>query len=97
MKIVPFHEMEVTKSILQESGGLKQYGLQKSGKIYLVFLEGFVEESLVPEVPESDYKLTWLNVDTGEMKESTERLTGSSKIESPFEEEQVVLLMQTTK
>jgi hypothetical protein len=97
MKVVPFHEMEVTNSILQESGRLKQYGLQKSGEIYLVFLEGFGDGLLVPEVPESDYKMSWLNVDTGEMKESTERLTGLSKIESPFEEEQVVLLMQTTK
>jgi len=94
IKEVPFHEMEVTNSIITDSKGLKQYGLQKPGEVYLVFLEGFKDNPMVPQVPGSDYNLLWLNVDSGEKIESTRRLNGNVPVESPFEEDQVVLLMR---
>ena len=91
MAEVPFHEMEVTNTIFQETDGLRQYGLQKEGEVYLVFLEGFRAGSLIPAIPVADYDLIWLNVDTGERRESTLQPGGGKEIESPFKEEQVVL------
>ena len=95
MKEVPYHEMEVTNTIFQETDGLRQYGLQKKGEVYLVFLEGFRADSLIAAISEADYNLIWLNVDTGERRESTLQPGGGTEIESPFKEEQVVLLIRT--
>ncbi len=95
MARVPFHEMEVSDSVLKKTDtNMKQFGLQKSGEIYLTFLENYQNSKLVPAVPPGDYLVTWLNVDTGESMEKLEPLKIERSITSPFKEDQVVLLIQ---
>jgi len=95
MAQVPFHEMDVSDSVLKETDTkMKQFGLRKSGEFYLTFLENYQNAKLVPAAPPGDYLITWLNVDTGERMESKKSLKKDASITSPFKEEQVVLLIQ---
>ena len=102
MDRVPFHEMEVSDSVLKKTDtsmkkadtGMKQFGLQIPGELYLIFLENYQNSKLVPVVPPGDYLVAWLNVDTGERMEKKESLNKDTSITSPFKEEQVVLLIQ---
>ncbi len=97
MNQVPFHEMEFSDSIVKSSArDTRQYGLQKPGESYLVFLENFGGADLVPMLPVSNYIVTWLNVSSGERIESDMKLGNGMGLSSPFEDEQVVLLIQKT-
>lgn len=97
MKRVPFYEMKPSTSILDPADEtMKQYGLQKEGEHYLVFLERYKGVKLVPRVTEANYMVTWLDVETGEQKSEQAELDGTTAISAPFEKEQVVLLIQLT-
>jgi hypothetical protein len=95
MKRVPYHEMEFSDSVLKSNGTrLKQYGLQKSGANYLLFLEQFQGLELIPEVPRGQYQVEWLHTETGERKAENLQLGNNHSVVPPFEEDQVVLLIQ---
>lgn len=95
IKRVPFHEMEFSNSLLKSTGTqLKQYGLQKSGEYYLLFMEHYNGLELIPEVPSALYKVEWLNVDTGDRQTEHMKLGDMRSISAPFREDQVVLLIQ---
>jgi len=95
MKRVPFLEMEFSNSILKSTSTLlKQYGLQKSGEYYLLFLERYHGLELIPEIPPALYQVEWFNVGTGERQAENLQLGNDHSITSPFREDQVVLLIQ---
>ncbi len=94
---VPFHQMDYSGQILESNiPGMKQYGLQKPGESYLVFIESFEDGELVPLVPSNLYQVTFINVDTGEKGSNEVRLGNGEAIHSPYPEEQVVLLINQT-
>lgn len=95
MKQVPFHEMEFSDAILESvSPGIRQYGLQKSGDIYLVFIEQFDGAALVPKVPSSGYIVTWINVETGEKLTDSLTLGNGISLNSPFAGSEVAILIK---
>lgn len=94
---VPFYEMEATDQVLHPAGALTQYALGKAGEIYLVFLEKFKGLELLPSIPPSSYHVCWIHVDTGERREYNALITNHSKLESPFDEDQVVLLLRRSQ
>ncbi len=92
---VPFHEMEFSDGILGSPGdGVKQYGLQKPGEVYLVFIEHLDGTRLVPLVPAGAYGMTWINVGSGETRSSGQELGGGISVTSPFGEDHVALLLK---
>jgi len=97
MREVPFHEMERTDHVLKPSDTLKQYGLTKTGEIYLVFVEGIKDAEFLPDLPSGEYLIRWMNTDTGEKIESSTVLNSNSSILCPFEEDQAVLLIRRIK
>jgi hypothetical protein len=95
MQQVPFHEMEFSGSILEGAdNGMKQYGLQKQGESYLVFLEHMEGAPLIPLVPSSTYTVTFINVDTGERKSETLPLGDGASVLSPFTGDRLALLIR---
>lgn len=97
MKLVPFHEMEYSGSLVKSADTLlTQYGLVKPGECYLLFLEGCNGLELIPDVPAGRYTLSWLNVDTGKWIKEQLPLGNIHAITSPMEEDRVVLLIQKT-
>ena len=95
---VPFHEMEFSDSILGRSvSGMKQYGLQKPGEAYLVFLEHLNGSPLVPEIPPSRYEVIFINVDSGEKKKETVPLGNGETVQSPFEDSRVAVMIRKSK
>lgn len=95
---VPFHEMKFSDNILDAGEGkLKQYGLQKEGEIYLVFAENVKDAAMIPQVPQSNYEVSFINVDTGEKKRDTLSLGNGEAIRSPFEGDRLALMIGKTK
>jgi len=98
INLVPFHEMEFSGSILDEdAGGMKQYGLQKEGEIYLLFLENLKDSELVPRVPSSTYEVSFINVDTGEIKVEMLSLGNEQAIISPYAGDRVALMISKSE
>jgi len=94
MEQVPFHEMEFSGAILDPSDtGMKQYGLQKPGEVYLVFLEHLEGMELIPRVPESGYEVTFINVDSGEKETEVRTLGNGESLQSPFSESCMTLMI----
>jgi hypothetical protein len=99
---VPFHEMVFSDSIIRfqtiEPGALKytpeQYGLQKPGIVYLVYLEEHSGRVLEANVPPGRYRVDWLEVD-GEGRDGREMLMeGSDPLKSPFGPGPVAIRME---
>ena len=98
MKKVPFAEMEVTSSLLKETApGMKQYGLQKKGEIYLVFVEELIHAELIPLVPTARYEATFIDMESGETKTELVTLGNGTSIESPFEKQRAVLMLKKSQ
>ncbi len=95
MKQVPFVEMDFTGTLIKsESPSLKQYGLQKPGEVYLVFLEGYMQETLVPDVDEGEYEVSIINVRNGERKSETLTLGGGKSLAYSGEEEVFAIILK---
>ena len=98
INLVPFHEMEFSASILDAGEGkLKQYGIQKEGEIYLVFVENLKDAALFPQVPASNYQVSFINVDTGEKKMETLSLGNGEAISSPFAVNRVAIMIRKSE
>jgi len=98
MKQVPFVEMDFTGNLIEsESTALKQYGLQKSGESYLVFLEGYKNEALVPCVAEGEYEVSFINVRSGERKSETMALGKGESFTSPIDEDVLTILLKSSE
>ena len=98
IKEVPFQEMEFSGSILEAADqGMKQYGLQKRGESYLVFLEHMEGAPLVPLVPSATYKVTYINGGTGERNSETLSLGDGAAVSSPFARDRLALLIRKTE
>ncbi len=98
MKQVPFHDMEHSGEILDPSQpGIKQYGLQKPGDTYLVFLEHFLGARLVPQVPQGRYEITCINIETGDKETVVLSLGNGNSIAIPFHCNQVALMIRKTE
>jgi hypothetical protein len=98
MEQVPFHEMEVSDSIIDRPvSGVKQYGLRKPGEAYLVFLEEIDGIQLIPKVPKSKYEVTYINVDSGERESATVTLGSGETVESPFADNRLALMIKKTQ
>jgi hypothetical protein len=92
---IPYAGMEVSGSILEETGsGLKQYGLQKPGDTYLVFLESITGHKLVPVVPASVYRVTYIDIMEGEKKTVEISLGEGQVLDPPFRKESMALLIR---
>lgn len=95
MKQVPYVEMEFTDSLFEsESPTLKQYGLQKPGEVYLIFLEGYKHEALVPNVAEGEYEVIFINVRSGERKVETQTLGKGESLAFSNEEEVLSIILK---
>jgi hypothetical protein len=94
---VPFWQMDYSEGVIQtDSESLSQYGLQKPGEVYLLFLEDYLEAEIIPDIPVGEYDITWLNVETGEERSQTDTL-GEERVITPlFKEKQVVLMISKT-
>ncbi len=98
MKQVPFFEMEHSVNILEDSrSGMSQYGLQKPGEAYLVFLEHFEGALLVPLVPPAGYEVSFINVETGEKKSENLKLGDGASIVPSFTGSQVALMIKKSE
>ena len=95
---VPFHEMEFSGSILDAGEGkLKQYGIQKEGEIYLLFAENLTDAVLIPQVPSSNYEVSYINVDTGEEETETLNLGNGEAISSSFSGDRVAIMLRKSE
>jgi hypothetical protein len=91
---VPFPEMECSTEILDSpEPRLKQYGLRKTGEAYLVFIEHINGASMIPLVPSSRYEVTWINVDSGELRSETRSLGGGESVDLPFPGDRAALMI----
>ena len=73
---------------------LKQYGLQKEGEVYLVFLELVESHELVPLLKEGEYEATFINVDNGEQNSEILELGNGKVLHAPVNEERMALLIK---
>jgi len=95
MKQVPYAEMEFSGSILkQTTSGMKQYGLQKKGEVYLLFVEELDGGSLVPVVPTDSYEVTFIHMESGDTKTELLTLGNGKSIGSPFDKNRTVLMIK---
>ncbi|MDX2432758.1 MAG: hypothetical protein QNK35_17605 [Bacteroides sp.] len=95
MAEVPFWDMEFSGEILaSETSSLKQYGLQKEGEVYLLFLEMYEGGSLVPGVAPGDYEVSFIDVDSGERSSETRSLGKGEALHSPLEAERFALMIR---
>ncbi|MCK4750108.1 MAG: hypothetical protein KAT15_23795, partial [Bacteroidales bacterium] len=98
INLVPFQEMEFSGTILGTSNEeLKQYGLQKEGEIYLLFVENLMEAELIPRVPRSSYEVSFINVDTGDKNTETVNLGNEQAITSPFTGDRVAVMIRISE
>jgi hypothetical protein len=98
INLVPFHEMEFSGAILESPNQeLKQYGLQKEGEIYLLFVENLNDDELIPRVPPSSYEVSFINVDTGDKNTETVSLGSKQSIASPFTDERVAVMIRKSE
>jgi hypothetical protein len=92
---VPFKEMEFSGSILEAgSGALKQYGLQKEGEAYLLFVEHLKDVELIPQIPASPYEVSYINVDTGETHAETLNLGSHNSLTLPFAADRMAIMIK---
>jgi hypothetical protein len=92
---VPFHDMEYSGSIIKQGNpGLKQHGLRKEEAFYLVFLEGLDGSALVPGLPSGTYRVTWINVDSGEKQSGFYSPGNGASIVPPFPSTRAALLIR---
>ena len=95
MAEIPFWEMEFSGDILaSDAPTFKQYGLQKEGEVYLLFLEKYEQQALVPGLPPGVYELSFINVDTGEQSSETHSLGKGEEIHPPMEAKHFALLIR---
>ena len=98
INLVPFQQMEFSGTILDTSNKeLKQYGLQKEGEIYLLFVENLMEAELIPRVPPSSYEVSFINVDTGDKNTETVNLGNEQAIISPFTGDRVAVMIRISE
>jgi hypothetical protein len=81
---VPFTEMSFSDAVFRPSGGMKQYGLEKKGEWYLVFLEGLEGKPLEPVLPEGSFAFTFVDVDSGERITERHDITHDSRVPAAF-------------
>ncbi len=90
--MIPFHEMTLSSSILKDSGpDMRQFGLFKSGEIYLVYAEQCKNPQLVPELADGTYTVTWTDIHT--LESQTFLHNGKRPMEIPDGEGDFVLLI----
>ena len=95
---VPFHEMEFSGNLLEAGRGeFRQYSLQKEGEIYLLFVEHLKNAELIPQLPPSEYKVSYINVDTGETREETQTLGRDQSLALPFTADRLAILLKITE
>jgi hypothetical protein len=95
MEQIPYVEMDFSDSLLKsESLAMKQYGLQKPGELYLVFLEGYEHEALVPDVAVGEYEVSFINVRSGERKVETLSLGKGERLDAPKEEDVLAIMLK---
>ena len=98
MELLPFWEMEVSEDLLDsEDASTRQYGLQKPGEAYLIFIEQYKNQQMVPKVIEGEYEVTFINVDTGERISGTRTLGSGETLQSPFEEDRLAMMIIKTE
>ena len=95
MELVPYWEMDVSGDLLASDGSaMKQYGLQKEGEVYLVFLEQVESHELVPLIKEGEYEATFINVDNGAQNSEILELGNGKVLHAPVNEERMALLIK---
>jgi hypothetical protein len=95
---VPFSDMEFSDSILLDGKqGSQQLGLAKTGESYLVLIEEYDPESLIPSVPEGEYVVTWRNIFSGQAAKQKMTLDGNTPLIPPFKADPVVILIQKSE
>jgi len=98
MNSIPFHEMEFSGTILDSGDGkLRQYGLQKEGEVYLLFVEHLQDVALIPQLPPSEYEVHYMHVDTGETHAETLNLGNDQSLVLPFEVDRIAIMIKKTK
>ena len=98
MKQIPFHEMEYSAEIIMTTqAGMKQYGLQKPGECYLVFLEYANGTDLVVQVPQANYEVSFINVETGEKQSETRTLGNGASISLPSPSNHMAIMIQKSE
>lgn len=95
MNKIPFWEMDFDDSILDSEGAsFKQYGLKKEDKLCLLFLEHYNDEALIPILPEGEYEVSYINVNTGESRTETCSLGKGEELHSPYEDKRMAILIK---
>jgi hypothetical protein len=98
INMVPFHEMEFSGNILDAGKGeFKQYGLQKEGEIYLLFVEHLRDAELIPQIPQSNYEVSFINVDTGDKHTEVVSLGAMQALALPFPLDRMAIMIKKSE
>jgi len=97
MELVSYWEMEVSGDLLASDGSaMQQYGLQKEGEVYLLFIEQVEYQELVPLLREGEYEVTFIDLDTGEHNSEIVELGNGKVLHSPVNAERMALMIKKT-
>lgn len=92
---VPYFGMEPSDSILLTGNSkMKQIGLIKQGEVCLLMAESFQEGDLVPDLPEGEYQVTWMDPCTMERVTELLMLDGETPVDPAIAADPIVLLIR---